>query len=269
MRRLTLLLLLFSSSFCFGQKPTDHEPSQALMLELGHSVKMEFILISAGSFLMGTDENSGDGDEFPAHKVVITKPFYIGKYEVTQEQWQQLMDRNPSHFKGAKLPVETVSWLDCQLFLYQLSKKTSYHATLPTEAQWEYAARAGTTTPWSFGPTETHATDFAWFGENAENKTHSVGTKKANDWGLYDMSGNVWEWCSDRYQKHAYPEGEAVDPQGPTTGDSFIARGGAWGDNTEMLRSTARNCAGPEVANQGIGFRCVIPVVSPRQIPLR
>jgi formylglycine-generating enzyme required for sulfatase activity len=267
MRRLALLSLtifplFFGSVFCFGQKPDEPKPAKSLTLDLGSGVKLEFILIPAGSFVMGTDENSGDGDEFPAHKVVITQPFYLGKYEVTQEQWTQLTGQNPSRFKGPKLPVEIVSWNDCHKFLRRLHEKTGRSASLPTEAQWEYAARAGTTTPWSFGATETHIADFAWFVENAENTTHPVGTKKPNAWGLYDMSGNVWEWCTDRYQKHAYPEGEAIDPQGPTTGDSYIARGGAWGDTPEMLRSTARNCAGPDVANQGIGFRCVIPVIS-------
>jgi len=255
---LLLVLCLLSSIFCFGQKLPPEAPPKTLSLDLGEGVVMEFVLIPAGSFLMGSDENAGDGDEYPAHKVTFSKPFYLGKYEVTQEQWTRLMGKNPSHFKGPKLPVETVSWNDCQKFLSLLGEKTGRRAALPTEAQWEFACRAGTTSSWFHGVSERLAADYAWYGDNSENKTHPVGLKKPNPWGLYDMTGNVWEWCSDFYQKHAYPKGEVIDPTGPTKGDTRITRGGAWGDNTELLRPAARNCVGPEVANQGLGLRCAI-----------
>ncbi|MFT3867868.1 MAG: formylglycine-generating enzyme family protein [Nibricoccus sp.] len=263
MKRARSLPLLFafcviSTVVCFGQKLPQEARPQALSLDLGGGIMMDFVLIPAGSFLMGGDENSGDGDEYPAHKVIFSRPFYLGKYEVTQEQWSLLMGKNPSQFKGPKLPVETVSWNDCQIFLSRLAEKTGRHAVLPTEAQWEYACRAGTSSSWFHGVSDRLAADYAWYGENSENKTHPVGLKKPNPWGLYDMTGNVWEWCADFYQKHAYTKGEAIDPTGPAKGEARITRGGAWGDNTELLRSSARNCAGPEIANQGLGLRCAI-----------
>ncbi|MFT3784392.1 MAG: formylglycine-generating enzyme family protein [Nibricoccus sp.] len=245
-----------NSTLSFGQ-PTA-ALSKTLTLDLGDGVTMDLVLIPAGSFIMGSDENTGDGDEFPEHTVVLSKPFYLGKYEVTQEQWVRVMGANPSQFKGANLPVETVNWHDCQKFLTRLGEQTGTRASLPTEAQWEYACRAGTTTKWFHGESDKTCADYAWSGENAANSTHPVGTKKPNAWGLYDMTGNVWEWCSDHYQKHAYAAGRITDPTGPTKGESYVTRGGAWGDNTELLRPAARNCVGPDVANQGLGFRCVI-----------
>ena len=233
----------------------------AATIDLGDGVKMEFVLIHPGSFVMGArEETDPDGDATPPHKVTLTQPFYLGKYEVTQEQWEKVMGSNPSHFKGANLPVETVSWNACQEFLAKLQKKTGRKFALPTEAQWEYACRAGTSTPWSSGDSAARLGNYAWNRDNSGRTTHAVGEKKPNAWGLFDMHGNVAEWCADWYAKHAYSRGDATDPAGPTSGDARILRGGAWGDNPEYLRCTYRNCNGPDGADGGIGLRCVMLV---------
>ncbi|HVX60689.1 MAG TPA: formylglycine-generating enzyme family protein [Pirellulales bacterium] len=236
-------------------------PIQTATIDLGDGVKMEFVLIRPGSFVMGTDEdNDPDSDASPRRRVTLTQPFYLGKYEVTQEQWEKVMGSNPSHFQGAKLPVETVSWNACQEFLAKLQARTGRKFALPTEAQWEFACRAGTSTPWSFGNSDATMGDYAWSRDNSGQTTHAVGEKKPNASGLYDMHGNVAEWCADWYAKHTYSGGVATDPTGPSAGDSRIARGGAWGDDSGYLKCTYRNCSGSDNANEGIGLRCVMLV---------
>jgi len=192
-------------------------------VDLGNDVKLGMVLIPAGSFTMGDD------NEKPAHKVTITKPFYLGKYEVTQEQWEAVMGNNPSKFKGPKNPVEQVSWDDCQQFLVKLNTKASGQGgkfVLPTEAQWEYACRAGSTSKFCFGDEEKQLGEYAWYNENSGGKTHPVGEKKPNNFGLYDMHGNVWEWCQDWYVKY---DADAVDdPSGPAMGANRVHRGGCW-----------------------------------------
>lgn len=235
-------------------------PPPTARVDLGGGVQMEFILIAPGSFIMGSDENTGDGDESPEHKVTLTQPFYLGKYEVTQEQWEAVMGNNPSEFKGTKRPVDTVSWNDCQSFLAKLGKKTGRKFALPTEAQWEFACRAGTTTLWSFGKDDARAGDFAWIGDNSNATTHPVGLKKPNPWGLHDMYGNVWEWCADWYEKHAYAAGDVTDPLGPPPSGGRILRGGAWGEHPNNARSAVRNCIGPAERHNGTGLRCVMLV---------
>jgi len=230
-------------------------------IDLGDGVKMEFVLIQPGSFIMGTGEDTdADGDASPPHKVTLTQPFYLGKYEVTQAQWEKIMGSNPSHFPGAKRPVDTVSWNACQKFLAKLQERTGRKFALPTEAQWEYACRAGTGTAWSFGDSDALMDNYAWSGHNSGQTTHAVGEKQPNVWGLYDMHGNVAEWCADWYAKHTYSRGKVTDPTGPSTGNSRIMRGGAWGDDSGYLRCTYRNCNGPDGANEGIGLRCVMLV---------
>jgi formylglycine-generating enzyme required for sulfatase activity len=199
------------------------EPPKELAVDLGGGVKLDIVLIPAGSFTMG------DNDYFmPAHRVTITKPFYLGNHEVTQEQWEAVMGSNPSHFKGPKNPVENVSWDDCQQFLVKLNAKSGGKGSkfvLPTEAQWEYACRAGSTGKYCFGDDEALG-EYAWYAANAELKTHPVGEKKPNTFGLHDMHGNVWEWCQDWYGEYG---AEAVrDPIGPTKGSGRVYRGGGW-----------------------------------------
>lgn len=206
---------------------------------------MEFVLIRPGSFMMGSDK--GADDEKPVHKVTITKPFYIGKYEVTQEQWHAVMDSHPSNFEGTKNPVENVSWNDCQTFLTKLKKKAPGNVfNIPTEAQWEYACRAGSTTEYCYGDDVDRLGEYAWYSSNSGSTTHPVGEKKTNAWGLYDMHGNVWKWCRDRYGSYA---------SGAQTGNERVLRGGSWGANASYCRSASRYKAPSDYRNFKLGFR--------------
>jgi len=235
---------------------------EELSLDLGNGVTLDMVLIPAGSFTMGDD--SGGSDEKPAHRVRITKPFYLGKYEVTQEQWQAVMGDNPSNFKGPKNPVEEVSWDDCQGFLAKLNAKhagTGRQFTLPTEAQWEYACRAGSTTQFSFGDDEASLDEYAWFSDNSDSQTHPVGQKKANAWNLYDMHGNVWEWCQDRYDSGYYANSPTNDPSGPALGSNRVNRGGGWCNYARSCRSASRDGYSPGYRLNYLGFRLAsVPV---------
>jgi formylglycine-generating enzyme required for sulfatase activity len=227
------------------------------IIDMGKDIRMEFVLIKSGSFMMGSDEDIGDEDETPEHQVTITKDFYMGKYEVTQEQWEIIMGNNPSYFKGKKNPVDTVSWNDCQIFLKKLEKKTGCKLSLPTEAQWEYSCRAGTKTKWNYGNFDKSSSNYGWIIFNSDEKTHPAGTKKPNQWGIFDMYGNVGEWCLDWY-KNPYSQETLIDPVCSSSGESRIIRGGAWGDYPNSARSASRNCNGPDGKHNGIGFRCVL-----------
>ena len=234
--------------------------SKSVALELGNGVKMDFVLIPAGTFMMGAVESRVD--EKPVTKVTITQPFYFGKFEVTQEQWQAVMTNNPSYYKGTNLPVEQVSWNAAQSFLTNLNERVKdYRFRLPTEAEWEYACRAGTTTQYSFGDGDGALAEYGWFTGNAERKTHPVGEKKPNPWGLYDFHGNVWEWCQDWYAP--YPGGEVSDPAGPTTGTNIVMRGGSWSHGSHDLRSSYRfGKFKRDFPFRSIGFRIVaVPVI--------
>jgi formylglycine-generating enzyme required for sulfatase activity len=211
---------------------------------------MKFKLIPAGKFTMG------EGDE--AHEVTLTKPFKMGVHEVTQAQYEQVMGVNPSHFKGAENPVEMVSWDDAVEFCRKLSELPAEKAAgnvyrLPTEAQWEYACRAGTTTKFSFGDDESELGQYAWYDENSENTNHAVGGKQPNAWGLYDMHGNVWEWCQDWYEVH--PNAAVTDPTGPTSSGSRVIRGGGWSGPAEYCRSANRGGSMPSTRYGSSGFR--------------
>jgi formylglycine-generating enzyme required for sulfatase activity len=238
--------------------PTANSPfAQTETIDLGGGVTMDFVLIPLGSFMMGSTPDVGDSDEIPQHRVTFSLPFLLGKYEVTQEQWTQIMGDNPSHFKGPKLPVDSVSWNDCQRFLEKLEAKIGRRLTLPTEAQWEFACRADTKTRWNFGDKTDEAANYAWFDKNAQGTTHPVGEKKPNAFGAYDLHGNVAEWCSDWYSP-TYPKRELTDPKGPASGDARVTRGGAWGDQVSSTRSACRSANGPRGSSESIGFRCVM-----------
>jgi formylglycine-generating enzyme required for sulfatase activity len=223
-----------------------------------NSIGMEFVQIPAGEFDMGSPPNEGRYDfEGPVHHIKISNAFYMTKYEITQKQWRDVMGINyPSKFKGENLPVEMVSWNDVQDFIRKLNEKEgANNYRLPTEAEWEYAARAGTTTRYSYGDSESKLGDYAWYDANSGKKTHEVGQKKPNPWGLYDMQGNVWEWVQDIHHK---------DYSGaPTDGSSWengsgsirIYRGGSWNNDAKLCRSASRVGFDQDSHRFDLGFR--------------
>jgi len=230
-----------------------------------NSIGMELKLLPAGTFMMGS--NFGQAKEQPVHKVTLSQNFYIGVHEVTQEQWTKVMGTNPASKKGPRNAVERVSWTDAVEFCLKLSGLPEERAAgriyqLPTEAQWEYACRAGTTTEYSFGDDDSEFGDYAWFGGNSGYTSHPVGGKKPNAWGLYDMHGNVWEWCQDWLG--GYPSGMVRDPTGPASGSAHqyrfrgplrVYRGGSWFDLAEVCRSASRCRFGPSPRFDCMGFR--------------
>jgi formylglycine-generating enzyme required for sulfatase activity len=227
---------------------------------LGNGVKLEMVLIPAGEFLMGSpdSDNNAGSDEKPQHRIRITKPFYLGKYPVTQKQWEAVMGNTPSNFEGTRNPVERVSWEDCQVFLGKLNVKSGVgegRFQLPTEAQWEYACRAGSTTRYCFGDDEPGLGEYAWHAANSGYKTHPVGEKKPNAWGLYDMHGNVFEWCHDWFDGSYYANSTADDPTAPFVGSGRVLRGGSWFAPAKACRSAYRDGLSPEQRNYFLGFR--------------
>ena len=263
MRRLDLFLLgtaaAVSASFA----------AEVSSLDLGGGQKIDLVAIPAGTFQMGSPEASVGAatDEWMRNPkkdnyqrtVTLTKPFQMGATEVTQEQYQQVVGSNPSVFKNPKSPVENVSWSDATKFCELLAAKTGKPVRLPTEAEWEYAYRAGSTTRYYYGDyldgEELQA--YAWFEDNSERTTHPVGLKKPNAWGLFDMAGNVWEWCQD-YYKGPYEEKTATDPKGPATGDLRVLRGGCWESRSLSERGANRGAVNPDRANSRFGFRIIV-----------
>ena len=241
------------------------EPPEELNLDLGGGVTMKLVLIRPGKFMMGSpdSEQVRSKDEGPQHEVTISKPFYMGVTEVTQAQYEAVMGTNPSHldFKGATNPVDTVSWNDATEFCKKLSEKTRQSVRLPTEAEWEYACRAGTATAFSFGDADSALGHYAWYSANSGNTTHPVGQKKPNAWGLYDMHGNVWEWCADWHGD--YPKGAVTDPQGPASGEYRVLRGGSWSRDSGDCRAALRYGYGPDYRSSSFGFRVVVSVSAP------
>jgi formylglycine-generating enzyme required for sulfatase activity len=216
-----------------------------------NSIGMKFVLIPAGEFMMGSNEYDS---EKPVHNVTISKPFYLGVYPVTQREWKAVIGDNPSGFKGDDLPVENISWHDAQEFINKLNEKEEISKyRLPSEAEWEYAARAGTTTRYSFGDDESKIGEYAWYWENSGNKTHPVGQKQSNPWGLYDMHGNVWEWVQDKY--HNGYDGAPIDGSAWEDGGGAdrVFRGGGWDCTAELCRSAFRFFNDP--GDLDLGFR--------------
>ncbi len=239
-----------------------------------NSIGVTLKLIPAGTFTMG--QAGGDVDEWP-HEVTLTRPFYIGVYEVTNAEWKRVMGSVPSQWKDDDRPVEKVSWEDANEFCRRLSempeeKDAGRVYRLPTEAEWEYACRAGTTTKYSFGDDESLLGDFAWFDGNAGSQTHPIGQKRPNAWGLYDMHGNVWEWCSDGLAD--YPRGSVTDPKGPSSasgrvrrGGSWVRRGGSWASTARYCRSTTRLRHDPSFRNFILGFRLALSPSGVEPVP--
>jgi formylglycine-generating enzyme required for sulfatase activity len=241
-----------------GPRPPETRPTGTpTQRTFTNSIGMSFVLIPEGSFTMGspTGESGRDSDE-RQHPVTISKPFYLQTTEVTQKQWAQVMGSNPSSFKdcGDGCPVENVSWDDAQEFIRRLNQKGGGKGyRLPSEAEWEYACRARSTGAYWFGDEEARLGEYAWYSLNSENKTHPVGTKKPNAWDLFDMHGNVWEWCQDWYGE--YPTSQVTDPTGPEAGEHRVLRGGSWFSYAGGVRSEGRGGDGPGGRIIGIGFR--------------
>jgi len=255
--------VLLSAPGCSSQPEPSQGKSKELTLDLGGGVTVKLALIPAGKFMMGSPDSEKGRvvNEGPQHEVTISKPFYMGVTEVTQAQYEAVMGTNLSNFKGEANPVEQVSWNDAEGFCKKLSDKTRQAVRLPTEAEWEYACRAGTATAFSFGDADSVLGDYAWYSANSGNTTHPVGQKKPNAWGLYDMHGNVWEWCADWYGD--YPKGAVTEPQGPASGTSRVLRGGSWVWDPEYCRSAKRRDDTPDGRDYGCGFRVVVSVSAP------
>lgn len=265
MKHYTMLALALAGSFHAGGTTVGQPVWPALNFHQGppgtaaDPSAMEFVTIPAGEFMMGCspgDSGCSAGEE-PRHKVRIAKSFEIGKFEVTQAQWCAVMGGNPSYFKRADLPVERVSWVDVQTFLQRVNARSDgYRYRLPTEAEWEYAARAGSAGPYYGKPDE-----IAWHSGKWGVKTHPVGRKQPNAWGLYDMLGNVWEWVQDWYASSYYSSfsssSPVVDPAGPPSGSFRVLRGGSWYDKSMYLRVSGRLYFKPDYKYVSIGFRCV------------
>ncbi|MBR5977526.1 MAG: formylglycine-generating enzyme family protein, partial [Verrucomicrobia bacterium] len=266
------------------------ETSKNMTIPLSDTVSLDMIRIEPGTFMMGSPEDElGRQDDEVQHQVTLTQGYWLGKYEVTQAQYEAVMGKNPSCYKGADLPVEQVSWNDAVKFCEWLTAQEraagrlpeGYEYTLPTEAQWEYACRAGTTTAFNNGtniPTMLQRTDrpcpnldpLAWYGYNSgeynsagnytgNGKTFPVGQKQPNAWGLYDMHGNVWEWCLDRYG--SYPSSAVTDPKGPATGSGRVMRGGSWYFFAYYCRSAYRYGSDPGRNGSNYGFRVALSPV--------
>ena len=228
-----------------------------------NSIGLEMILIPPGSFIIWAepDEKARVPVKSPLHKVIISRPFYLGKYAVTQEQWEAVMESNPSSFKGRTNPVENVSWNDAQEFIKRLNAKEGHNRyRLPTEMEWGLAASGGTNTLNFFGDSKDRLGDYAWFSRNSGSTTHPVGQKKPNPYGLYDIYGNVWEWAQDWDAK--LPEDqELTDYRGPATGSGHVYRGGSWYDLYDgYFQSTFRFDSSPVNRPQlgHMGFRLAL-----------
>jgi formylglycine-generating enzyme required for sulfatase activity len=232
-------------------------------MQFTNSIGMEFVLVPAGSFQVVIGKNEFAEDVFST--AIISKPFYLGKYPVTQEQWVAVMESNPSFFKGRRNPVEKVSWNDAQEFIRRLNTKEGHERyRLPTEMEWEYAAKGGTNTkyffmkdPKTWAEAEGLLADYAWSRGNARETTHPVGQKKPNPYGFYDIYGNVFEWVQDWYAE--LPKSQKMtDYRGPKTGDVRVNRGGSWFYTAKLCRSDHRDYDKPDFRDTDLGFRLAL-----------
>lgn len=240
---------------------THHSSSTSSTVSLSAELNKlinNMVYVSSGTFTMGgTSEQGSDAydDEKPTHNVTLSS-YYICKYEVTQALWRAVMGSNPSNFKGDNLPVECVSWNDCQTFINRLNSYTGRNFRLPTEAEWEFAARGGNYSRHYKYSGSNYIGDVAWYDDNSGNRTHPVGTKQPNELGLYDMSGNVYEWCSDWYG--SYSSYSQSDPTGPNSGSGRVFRGGSWYDGAWLCRSSSRFSNTPGISDCHLGLRLVL-----------
>ena len=255
-RRIAAGFLTFPCMICgLTASGKDSAPPKDLIIDLGGGIRMEFVLIPAGSFIMG-DEKGADRER-PVHKVTISKPYYLARHEVTRAQYGVVMQSEPAKVAQPDYPVDFARWDTCQEFLARLNKlKPGMRFRLPTEAEWEYAARAGSQSRYFFGDDSRLLPEYAWFQELAGGGAHPVGQKKPNPWGLFDIYGNVWEWCQDYYGP--YDAKDQTDPSGPVAGKRRVFRGGAWNGPSDRCRSAARDSF--PAAAFVLGFRVVVPV---------
>ena len=258
----SLLTVFATLSMVSCGSDDNDEPSPSTLKDQSFNVDgVSFTMkaVQGGTFTMGSSEDDADAfdQEKPAHSVTVSS-FWIGQTEVTQELWEKVMKNNPSYFKGDKLPVEMVSWDDCQDFIKELNTKTGKKFRLPTEAEWEYAARGGNKSKGYKYSGGNEIDKVAWYEDNSSDKTHDVGTKAANELGIYDMTGNVWEWCSDWWSNSYYSSSPASNPQGPSTGSYRVFRGRSWYDNARHSRVTIRGNRKPGDRSYYLGLRLVL-----------
>ena len=236
------------------QKPAASTSMPKVSLD---DIMRNMVYVEGGTFTMGatSEQKKPDDDEKPTHRVSLSS-FYIGKYEVTQALWKAVMGSNPSRFEGDNLPVERVSWNDCQTFLRKLNAMTGKNFRLPTEAEWEFSARGGNLSRGYQYSGSKKIDDVAWYRNNSGSKTHNVGTKAPNELGIYDMSGNVWEWCQDWYgDYHGYSQ---TNPTGPSSGANRVYRGGSWGSGAWLCRVAFRDNYTPGSRGNGLGLRLAL-----------
>jgi formylglycine-generating enzyme required for sulfatase activity len=222
---------------------------------LGNGITLDMVFVEGGTFMMGS--NDGEDDENPIHSVTLDS-FYIGKFQVTQAQWKAIMGYNPSQFKGDVLPVEEVSWNDAQEFIEKINQKTSKKYRLLTEAEWEYAARGGNKSRGYQYVGSDNINEVAWYYDNAGYQKHPVGQKKANELGIFDMSGNVWEWCEDGYDEDYYKNSPSKNPKGSSSGSYRVDRGGGWFSDSKYCRVAYRNYGTLEDRLSYLGFRIAL-----------
>jgi len=237
-----------------------HLAGEEREFEIAPGLKLKFCWCPAGTFMMGSPESEPDRyAEETLHQVTLSKGFWIAKNQTTQGQWEKVMGRNPSYFKevGSDAPVERVRWNEATAFCARLNKLAppgiGWRYSLPTEAQWEYACRAGSTTRFGFGDDDADLAEYSWLDANSDNKPHPVGLKKPNAWGIHDMHGNVWEWCEDTYSD--YPNAPVTDPMGAASGTYRVYRGGSWFNKPELARSANRNWDIGAIRYFFVGFR--------------
>ena len=244
------------------QQPVAQTPvtnRDIITIPVKDGISIDMVRVEAGTFIMGAtpEMENPNSDEKPTHQVTLTNDYYIGKYEVTQALWQAVMGNNPSYFKGDNLPVGNVSWNDCQDFLIKINSITGKKFRLPTEAEWEYAARGGKKSRGYQYSGSNNLSDVAWYIDNKGSGPHAVGSKQANELGIYDMSGNVLEWCQDWFGD--YNSSSRVNPTGVNSGSSCVLRGGAWLINAMYCRSSFRCHYTPNHRDHFLGLRVVLP----------
>lgn len=247
-----------SSSNGYASSSSVSSGGNEISIPVKNGITIDMVKVEAGTFMMGATsemQNPWD-DEKPVREVILTNDYYIGKYEVTQSLWQAVMGTNPSYFKGDNLPVEQVSWDNCLEFISKLNSLTGRKFRLPTEAEWEYAARGGKKSRGYQYSGSFNISDVAWYNGNSGNKIHPIGMKQANELGVYDMSGNVNEWCQDWYG--SYVSSSQTNPLGANSGSFRVCRGGSWYFGTVNCRSSFRSRGNPDTRSRYLGFRLVL-----------